>query len=109
MKYMMFVCFDPTVEPTPGGYTIEQWVDEMDGRGVRLEGEALTSITDATVVRNRDGDVLVTDGPYAETKEQMAGYDILECADLAEAIEVASKHPLARMGAMELRPFWGEG
>ena len=53
----------------------------------------------------RQGEVLLTDGPFAEAKEFMAGYDILECADLDEAIEVASKHPLARRGAMELRPF----
>jgi hypothetical protein len=49
--------------------------------------------------------VLVSDGPFAETKELMVGYDLLECKDLDEAIEVASKHPLARRGAMELRPF----
>ncbi len=49
-----------------------------------------------------------TDGPFVEAKEFMAGYDILECADLDEAIEVASKHPLARRGAMELRPFPAE-
>ncbi|HVV22736.1 MAG TPA: YciI family protein [Pseudonocardiaceae bacterium] len=103
---MMWVCFDPTAEPSPGGYTIDEWVAEMDARGVRLEGERLASPTDATVVRNRDGDVLVSDGPYAETKELLAGYDILDCVDLAEAIEVASKHPLARVGAMELQPFW---
>ena len=106
MKYMMWVCYDPTVEATPGGYTIEQWVEEMDGRGIRKEGDRLGSPDEATVVRNRDGDVLVSDGPYAETKELLAGYDILDCVDLAEAIEVASKHPLARTGAMELRPFW---
>ena len=53
----------------------------------------------------RHGDVLISDGPFAETKEQMVGYDLLECANLDEAIEIASKHPLARRGAMELRPF----
>lgn len=106
MKYVMWVCYDPTVEPTPGGYTIDQWVDEMERRGIRKEGDRLGSSDEATVVRNRDGEVLVSDGPYAETKELLAGYDILDCVDLAEAIEVASKHPLARIGAMELRPFW---
>jgi hypothetical protein len=107
MKYLMWVCHDPTVEPSPGGYTIDEWVAEMDGRGVRLEGEPLGSPGAARVVRKRaDGEVLVSDGPYAETKEQLAGFDILDCVDLAEAIEVASKHPMARRGAMELRPFW---
>lgn len=104
MKFMMLVCYDPTVEPDEGGYDIESWVAEMDGRGVRLAGSELRA-SDATTVRVRNGEVLLSDGPYAETKEQMAGYDLLECADLDEAIEIASKHPMARRGAMELRPF----
>src|SRR5215472_17072432 len=87
-----------------GGIDVEAWAAEMDGRGVRLEGSELAP-EDATTVRVRAGEVLVSDGPFAETKELMVGYDMLECADLDEAIEVASKHPLARRGAMELRPF----
>jgi hypothetical protein len=106
MKYMMIVCYDPALESVKddAGMDIDTWVSEMDGRGVRLEGEAL-SPDDATTVRVRGGEVLVSDGPFAETKEVMVGYDMLECANLDEAIEVASKHPLARRGAMELRPF----
>jgi hypothetical protein len=53
----------------------------------------------------RGGELIVTDGPYAETKEQVAGFDVLECADLDEAIEVASRHPMARLGLLEVRPF----
>jgi hypothetical protein len=49
---------------------------------------------------------MVTDGPFAETKEQIAGFDVLDCADLDEALEVAAKHPMARYGMLELRPFW---
>jgi len=52
---------------------------------------------------------LLTDGPYAETKDLIAGFDVLECADLDEAIDVASKHPMAWAGAIELRPFWPDG
>jgi len=106
MRYMMIVCYDPSISEAEaeGGMDIDSWVTEMDGRGVRIEGRALAP-GDATTVRVRGGDVLVSDGPFAETKELMVGYDMLECADLDEAIEVASKHPLARRGAMELRPF----
>jgi hypothetical protein len=106
MKYMMIVCFDPTVDPADaeGGMDIDAWCAEMDGRGVRLEGRALDA-SDATTVRVRAGELLISDGPFAETKELMVGYDMLDCKDLDEAIEVASKHPLARRGAMELRPF----
>ena len=59
----------------------------------------------ATTIRVRDGELLVSDGPFAETKEVIAGYDLLECADLDEAIEVARTHPMARAGRLELRPF----
>ena len=78
----------------------------MDGRGVRIEGNRLALTTDATTVRVREGDVLVSDGPVAETKEQIGGYDVIECADLDEAIEVAAKHPVAKFGTIEVRPFW---
>jgi hypothetical protein len=106
MKYLMIVCFDPTVQApeTNDDAETDDWVSEMDGRGVRLEGRPL-SPEEATTVRVRNGEVLVSDGPFAETKELMVGYDMLDCANLDEAIEVASKHPLARRGAMELRPF----
>jgi hypothetical protein len=50
--------------------------------------------------------VLVSDGPFAETKEQIAGFNVLECASMDEAIHVASRHPTARIGTFELRPFW---
>jgi hypothetical protein len=59
-------------------------------------------------VRVRGDEVLVFDGPFAETKEQIGGFDVLECASLDEAIEVAGKHPVARFGAIDVRPFWQE-
>jgi hypothetical protein len=54
----------------------------------------------------RDGEVQVTDGPFLETKELLGGFDLLECRDLAEAIEVAAAHPFAARGVLELRPVW---
>ena len=113
MKYLMFVCVDGSHELDPAevasiGPDTEAWVKEMDGRGVRLQGQRLADAQDATTVRLRDGQVVVADGPFAETKEQIAGFDLLECADLDEAIEVASKHPVARFGMLDLRPFWEE-
>jgi hypothetical protein len=105
MKFVMFVCVDEDVERDADP---SAWVEEMEGRGVRVIGQRLRPVRDSTTVRRRDGEVLVADGPFAETKEQIGGFDILECADLDEAIEVASKHPAAEFGTLELRPYWEE-
>jgi hypothetical protein len=66
----------------------------------------LARVDRAITVRKRNGKVLKTDGPFAETKEWIAGFDVIECASLDEAIEVAAKHPMARFGKIEIRPFW---
>jgi hypothetical protein len=106
MKYLMFVCTDPSAPVTGEVDDVRPWVEEMDRRGIRLHGDRVSPPTDATTVRVRDGELLLTDGPFAETKEQIAGYDVIDCADLDEAIEVAAKHPMARYGLIEVRPFW---
>jgi hypothetical protein len=106
MQYLMLVCADGPIDAQPGELDPQPWVDEMTKRGTRLFGNRLRPASDATTVRVRDGETLITDGPYAETKEQMGGFDIIEAADLDEAIEIASKHPIARFGMLELRPFW---
>ena len=100
MKYMMLVCVAEGTELSAAeaariGPDTEAWVEEMDRRGIRLQGNQLRPVSDATTVSVRGGEVLIADGPFAETKEQIAGYDIIDCADLDEAIEVASKHPVA--------------
>jgi len=84
---------------------IRSWVDEMSDRGIRLDGSSLSYAAEARIVRVRDGDLLVSDGPYAETKEQVGGYDVIECADLETAIEVAAAHPLASTATAEVRPL----
>jgi hypothetical protein len=110
---MMLVCMEEAVKLSPEdaaqmGPDTMAWVEEMDRRGVRLQGDALRPVSDATTISVRGGEVLIADGPFAETKEQIAGFDILECTDLDEAIEVAAKHPVARFGKLEVRPFWVE-
>ena len=110
MTYLLLICIAENVQLTPEesaamGSVTDSWVAEMDGRGVRRDGSALRPVREAATVRIRDGEMLVSDGPFAETKEQVAGYDVVECSDLDEAIEVASKHPVARYGAVEVRPF----
>ena len=110
-RYMMLVCTDPAVDPREFEHAepVDPWVTEMDGRGARLYGSELEPPGSARTVRVRDSRAIVTDGPFAETKEQIAGFDVLECADLDEAIEIAGKHPMARLGILEVRPFWPFG
>jgi hypothetical protein len=60
-------------------------------------------------VRVRGGKTLVTDGPFAETKEAVGGFDLLECDSFEQAVEIAAKHPIAELGAIEVRPLWGKG
>jgi hypothetical protein len=83
----------------------EAWDEEMDARGILVGGGILRPYREARTVRVRGGEVLAVDGPFAETKEQIAGYTVLECADLAEAIAVSSRHPTAWLGAFELREY----
>jgi hypothetical protein len=108
VKYLLFICADGL--PTPEDLAVLQrecppWVEEMGGRGVRLLGRELDLPETAATVRVRGGETLVTDGPFAETKEFMAGFDVLECDDLDEAIEVAAKHPSSWFQTIEIRPF----
>jgi hypothetical protein len=82
------------------------WVHEMERRGVLRGGAGLRPSTDATTVRVRADQVLFSDGPFAETKDQIGGFSLIECEDLDEALEIASKHPAAQFGAIEVRPVW---
>ena len=80
--------------------------EEMGAKGVLQGGERLQPVSTATTVRVRDGEVLTSDGPFAETKEQLAGFYLVDCKDLDEAIDVASKIPGATHGSIEVRPIW---
>ena len=107
MRYLMLVCVDPSAEPfDPAQDNVEEWVSTNDRNGTRIIGNRLADIGKAKTVLVRKGKLLVTGGPFAETKEWIAGFDLLECRDIDEAIQVASKHPMARFGRLEVRPLW---
>jgi hypothetical protein len=80
------------------------WVADADAHG-RAMGNQLVGPEEATTFRVRDGKLLVTDGPFAETKELIVGFDLLECDSVDEARRIASTHPMADYGAIELRAF----
>jgi hypothetical protein len=111
MKYALLIntveAVDMTMTPEEAqaqmaGYMAWQ---EKAGKAL-LAGERLRPTTDATTVRVRDGEVLASDGPFAETKEQMAGFYLVDAKDLDEAIELAAGIPGASKGSIEVRPIW---
>ncbi len=124
MKFMMLVCMDgasfeaaeaagdardtsdapDTSDARDGGSF--PWLDDVIARGIRLDGDRLRPPREAKTVEVRDGEVLISDGPFAETKEVICGFDILECADIDEAVKVAAAHPVAGFGRIEVRAFW---
>lgn len=113
MKYLLMLCSDVSgvddevfQEAIRAG--CEGWTEEMRERGKLVAAEGLRPATDATTIKVRGGDLLLSDGPFAETKDQIGGFTMLECADLDEAIELAARHPWAKAGQIELRPVWTE-
>ena len=108
MQYVMLVRVDPDLAATTTIDDVDPWVQEGDSSGLRLAGGPLEDPSTATTVRVRDGEVLLTDGPFAETKEIVAGYDRLEAPDLATAVDFATRHPVAAIGAVEVRGIWDD-
>jgi hypothetical protein len=104
MEYMLFIATDTEPDTSSEVPDVDEWVAEGTRRGIRLRGDALRPLADATTVRIRDGHVLVTDGPYTESKEWIVGYDLLECEDLDQAIDYVTRHPMAYNGRIEIRP-----
>ena len=113
MEYMLFVATDTDPEPpgTAGG-TIEEWVEEGERRGIRKQGDRLRPPEDATTIRVRNGELLVTDGPFTESKEVVGGYALVEVASREEALKFARRfmelhrvHWPAFEGECEVRPL----
>ena len=113
MRYALLICTEESsdqalspaeAEAQMAGYM--KFGEDMTTRGVLQGGERLHPTTDATSVQVRNGEVIASDGPFAETKEQIAGFYIVDCKDLDEAIEIAAKIPGAARGTIEVRPIW---
>ncbi len=110
MRFLMLVCRDTSIPFGPEdratiGNEVQAWVSEMEQRGVRLLGDVLAPVERATRVRVRDGGTIVEDGPQSQHGVPASGFNLLQCADLVEAIEVSAKHPIAKFGLIELRPI----
>jgi hypothetical protein len=106
MRFMLLICHDDSFPERTAGADSAAWLQEMERRGVREHGDRLRPAAEAKTVSMRDGDLLVRDGPAAERQAEIGGYDVIECADIDEAVEIASKHPVAQFGMIEIRPIW---
>ena len=112
MKYLLLIYGDEDAWASMGDEGRAQMYEEygtfaawLEEKGWMRSGDELTSVRTATTVRVRDGQVLSTDGPFAETKEQLGGYFLIECDDLDQAIEAAARIPAAKGGSIEVRPI----
>ena len=111
MQYLLAIYVAEGNEPEPGTEEFDTYIsrymtltEEMKAAGVMLDGRPLEPVATATTVRVRDDETLTTDGPFAETKEQLGGFYLLECANLDEAISWAGRIPAAERGSIEIRP-----
>jgi hypothetical protein len=112
MQYLLMIYNAEGAGPQPGDAEFGQLMQdyfafsqEMKDRKLLVGGEPLEPVNTATTVRVRNGETVVSDGPFAETKEVLGGYYLLDCADLDEALECASKIPTAKYGSVEVRPI----
>ncbi|OOV96499.1 YciI family protein [Pseudomonas sp. MF4836] len=108
MKYLCLVYSDEqllhSLPDSPADTECMAYAEAVQGSGRMLAAEALASVQSATTVRMRAGKLSITDGPFAETKEQLAGFYLIEARDLNEALQVAGHIPAARVGSVEVRP-----
>jgi hypothetical protein len=112
MRYLLMCCFNENdwaaIPESRRSAIMEEygaWVENLTDKGQYLAGAKLRSTASATTVRSRNGKTTVSDGPFAETKEQLGGYHLVECRDLDEALALASRIPTVRVGGtIEVRP-----
>jgi hypothetical protein len=109
MLYLLIICHDDAFVPSEGLVAeIHAWDLEMERRGVRRDGRPLRPPSDAVTVRVRDGSAVRTDGPFSDAPDQIAAYELVECASLDAAVDLAATHPMAHAGTIEVRPVWEE-
>jgi hypothetical protein len=108
MRYLLLIYGAEAEAPPPTPEVMARWeafTKEVQDAGVMEGGEALQPVSTATTVRVRNDETVTTDGPFAETKEQLGGFYLLNCRNLDEAIEYAAKIPAAPRGSIEVRPI----
>ena len=111
MRYVLMLCSDASVPPERFDEGIVAgcggWTEEMERRGILRLAAGLQPPAEARTVKVRDDDVLLTDGPFAETKDQIGGLTMIECDTFEEALALAARHPWAQVGQIEVRAVVG--
>ena len=109
MRYLLLFWTDPSRESPERsaafGRRVEAWDQQMTDQGVLVLGQSLAEVEEARSVQVRNGEILLTDGPFAESKEQIGGFSIIDAASMEEALQVAASIPLAEVGTVEVRQF----
>ena len=108
MQFMLFVCAEPGLQLSPEDKAalpneVEEWASDLAGRGIRLMGHVFEPVGQAKAIRRRGDGLQIADGPVNSAAEPIAGFNLLECGTLEEAVEVSATHPMAKYGSLELR------
>lgn len=107
MQYLLIIGHDDLFTPSKALISaVQLWDQEMDAKGVRIEGKPLRPPSDAMTVRVREGKVALSKGPFTQSRDQICAYELIECPDLQTALDVASSHPMASAAVIEVRPVW---
>ncbi len=110
MRYLLLICDDPTGEPYDAAHDdAGAWVERLQASGSYVLGDRLRPESDAVTVRVRGDQSTATGGPVSRGTEQVVGFDVIDAADLESAVAAAAAHPMARFGAVEVRPVWPLG
>jgi hypothetical protein len=107
MKFMLFIRNDETFQPPPAlEPEVIAWVAEAKSRGGRISGSRFRPLSEAQTVRIRGDNRSLAQESRAETENRITGYELVDCANIDEAIELAAAHPMASIGSVEIRPLW---
>ena len=108
MRFMLFICAEPDLQLSPEDKAalpgeVEEWATDLANRGIRLMGHVFEPVGQAKTIRRRNDRLQIADGPVTGADEPIAGFNLLECSTLEEAVEVSATHPMAKDGSLELR------
>lgn len=107
MQFLLIISHDQSFRPTDQLLAdIEAWIERTEGLNIRQIGKPLRPAGEATTIRVRDGHTHVTAGPFSSSTEQMCAFELIECDSEAEAVELATGHPMAQVATIEVRPVW---